>query len=104
MEALFPLFVILAIGTVIVKVAIARSSARRAGMDPNEATAVTLLGDNGLEATYLAASLRDQPPAASAPDGPTPADRLRDLEDLRRQGLITEAEYAAKRAEILDQL
>lgn len=103
MEALFPLFLIFVIGTIVVKVAIARSSARRAGMDPNEATAVTLLGENGLEATYLAASLRDQSPTDSAV-AHTAADRLRDLEELRQQGLLTETEYASKRAEILDDL
>jgi hypothetical protein len=104
MEALFPLFVVFVIGSIVVKVAIARSSARRAGMDPNEATAVTLLGENGLEATYLAASLRDESPPDSAPGAPATADRLRDLEELRRQGLITDAEYAAKRTEILEDL
>jgi hypothetical protein len=101
---LFLLGVFVAIGATLWRVSVARASARRAGMDPNEATAVTLLSDNGLEATYLAASLRDQPPAAPAQDAPTPADRLRHLEELRSQGLVTQAEYATKRAEILDQL
>lgn len=101
---LFLIGVMVAIGTTVWRVSVARSSARRAGMDPDEATAVTLLGENGLEATYVAASLRDQAPAGSAPGALTPADRLRDLEELRRQGLVSDAEYAAKRAEMLEDL
>lgn len=38
------------------------------------------------------------------PDGGDAAERLRQLEDLRRQGLITEEEFAAKRQEILNTL
>jgi ATP-dependent Zn protease len=39
-----------------------------------------------------------------APATPTPADRLRQLEDARNARLITDDEYAAKRAKILDEM
>lgn len=41
-------------------------------------------------------------PAAAAP--PTPASRLEQLENLRRKGMVSEAEYAEKRREILAHL
>lgn len=37
-------------------------------------------------------------------DGADAADALRRLQDLRNQGLITDGEYGAKRAEILSRL
>lgn len=56
-------------------------------------------------------SIEDEDPAQSAPPasyqpgqpvpGTAAADRLRQLEDLRRSGLITQSEYEAKRQEIL---
>ncbi len=43
--------------------------------------------------------------ASSAPSGPRPArERLRELDDLRREGLLTESEYAAQRAAIISQV
>jgi hypothetical protein len=63
--------------------------------------------DDGLEATYLAANLRNQPPQ-QVPVEPTPrpsaADRLRELERLRVEGLITQEEYDARRRVVLDDL
>jgi hypothetical protein len=41
--------------------------------------------------------------AEHAPAGPSPADRLRALENLRAQGLISDAEYAEKRKQILQE-
>lgn len=49
-------------------------------------------------------------PAASpqvpvgAPAAPDPADRLRELDELRTQGLVTDAEYQTQRTRILDSL
>lgn len=44
-------------------------------------------------------------PAATSPTGPTPvAERLRQLDDLHRQGLISAEEHETKRAEILAEL
>jgi hypothetical protein len=40
------------------KVTTAQKLARRSGMDPGLATQMTLLTENGLDATYLASSLR----------------------------------------------
>ena len=104
------LFVLVALAGVVGaawKVNAARTMARRSGMDPNEATAMTLLTDDGLEATYLAANLRGEspaPPHAAAPTAPPalPADRLQALQDLKDRGLITETEYADRRQAIID--
>ena len=35
---------------------------------------------------------------------PTVADRLVQLDELRRRGILTDAEFAAKKAELLDRL
>ena len=56
---LFVLFIVIGIATTVWRVSAARSMARRAGMDPDDATAATLLTQNGLDATYIAANLRD---------------------------------------------
>lgn len=42
--------------------------------------------------------------AAAAPAAPSAADRLRDLKRLLDDGLISEAEYEAKRRQLVDQL
>lgn len=110
-------------GTWLYRISMARDMARRAGLDPNDATAVTMMSDDGLGATYLAASLagsrRPPQPAsdaghvvadlsgASEPTAATPrstADRLRELEQLRDQNLITPAEYDARRKTILESI
>lgn len=107
-EGFVVLFVLVAVAGVIGtawKVNAARSMARRSGMNPDEATAMTLLTDDGLEATYLAANLRPAP-AAPAPDAAAApvaaADRLQALQDLKDRGLITEAEHATRRQAIID--
>ncbi|MFL6062551.1 MAG: SHOCT domain-containing protein [Marmoricola sp.] len=94
---------VLGIGIVgtIVRVTSARSMARRAGLDPDDASAVTLLSpQDGLAATYLASNLRPAAPAA-APAGKSTAQRLAELEDLHRSGAISSEEHAAQRARIL---
>ena len=78
-------------------------------MDPGDATAMTLLTDDGFEATYLAANLRQPGGAPGQPDtegtpGRSPAERLRELDSLRDEGLVTEEEYAAARRAVLDGL
>jgi hypothetical protein len=104
------------------KVSTARTLARQSGMDPGLATRMTLLTDDGLDATYLASSLRPHPqqaaepvPQASQPSQPTrPApsatpstdrtatSRLRELQGLLDQGLVTQAEYDRRRQAIID--
>jgi hypothetical protein len=100
----FVLVVVAGIGTTIWKVTAARTMARRSGMDPDEATAMTLLTDDGFEATYLASNLRGESPApapaSAAP--PAAAGRLQELQGLLDRGLITEAEYADRRQAIID--
>ena len=104
--ALFLLALVVGVGFTVWKVATARRMAREAGMDTGDATAMTLLTDEGFEATYLASNLRGQPaaPGPSAPSRGPAADRLAELQALRDQGLVTEAEHAAARQRILDEL
>jgi hypothetical protein len=99
--AWFVLIVVAGVGFTVWQVSKTRSMARRAGMDPNEATAMTLLSDGGFEATYLAANLRNTGTSAY----PVPrdvADRLRELQRLKDQELVTADEYAARRQAIID--
>ena len=89
------------------RVSTARRLATQSGMDPNLATQMTLLDDDGLSATYLAASLRQPSPteaAAPAPveAPPTAASRLGELKSLMDAGLITQAEYDERRQAIID--
>jgi hypothetical protein len=98
------------IGTVW-KVAKARELARSAGLDEGHAGTMALMSDDGLEATYLAASLRQPTPeSAGRPEQPATSDqasveeRLTELQRLRDQGLVTEEEYAAARTKILGDL
>jgi hypothetical protein len=100
---LFVLTVAAGIGFTLWRVSTTRSMARRAGMDPDEATAMTLLSDDGFEATYLAANLRGHSPPP-APESASVGDRLRELQGLRDEGLVTPEEYDERRRAILDDL
>lgn len=112
----FVLVLLLAIGGAVWRVTTARRLARNAGMDEGDATAMTLLTDDGLESTYLAANLRPPAAPATAPPGHpagasgasepprSSADRLRELQDLLAAGLVTQDEYDARRRAILDSL
>ena len=105
--AFFVFAVIVGIAVTVYKVSTARDIATRAGMDPDDATRMTLLSDDGFEATYLAANLRGQTtPTSPAPSPPTPSAsaRLRELNELLEQGLITPAEFTVRRAAIVDSL
>lgn len=85
----------------------AQEIAKQSGLDPDLATQVSLLSDNGLPAEYLAANLR-QPGAVE----PTPllaagkgvAGRLEELHSLLVTGLITQDEYDARRRAIIDSI
>ena len=56
--------------------------------------------DSHRDAEAIADALKGTP----SPGGATAQDRLAQLESLRRQGLVNDAEYATKRAEILGDL
>jgi len=108
---LFVLGILAALGVTVYKVSMARSMARSSGMDPDHATAMTLLDEDGLSATYLAANLRQQPPPsgpasapAVAPAQPASAARLTELRELLDGGLISQAEYDERRKAIIDSL
>ena len=105
--AFFVLALLAGVGLTIYKVSTARNIATKAGMDPGDATRMALLSDDGFEATYLAANLRDQttqgPQAPAAPTA-TVAARLRELNELQEQGLITDDEFAARRSAIIASL
>ena len=103
---LFVLMVLIGIGSTIWRVSMAQKLAKRSGMDPGLATQMTLMSDDGLDATYLASSLR-QPspdPAASAPPPTTVTARLEELKSLLDRGMVTQAEYDERRKAILDSL
>jgi hypothetical protein len=105
MITLVVLFLLIGIGTTVYKVSMARRMAERAGMDPGEATAVTLLSEDGLGATYVASSLRpSEGDLPSTPRGRPVAERLAELEAVLDQGLITRTEYDERRAAILGSL
>jgi hypothetical protein len=102
----------LGVGLTVWRVSLARRIAKDAGMNPNAATAVTLLGSPGLDAAYVASAVHQrssapasQPPASATPAAPrTAEERLMELEHLREQGLLSDAEYAERRQVVLDLL
>jgi hypothetical protein len=104
--ALFVLVPLIGIGVTIWRVSMARKMAQDAGMDPNQATAVTLLGNDGLDAAYLAANLRHQQtsvsPVAAAPPQRSASERLAELQQLKDHGQITAEEYDTRRTAIVE--
>ena len=101
---LMVLSIIVGILATVWRVSTARRMARESGMSERDATTMSLLSDDGLEATYLAANLREPRPATPAPVAPTSpsAARLRELQELLDQGLITQAEYDERRRAVID--
>lgn len=105
------LFVIAALAGVAVlawKVSTARRLATQSGMDPNLATQMAILTDDGLNSTYLAANLRRSadaplasPPSTTAAPAPA-AQRLAELRGLLDDGLITQAEFDERRTAVID--
>jgi hypothetical protein len=81
--------------------------AQDAGLDPNTATKVALLSENGIDATYLASTLashsRVQPPPVQPPPK-SAEERLQELQGLRDRGLVTPDEYEAQRKQILNSI
>jgi hypothetical protein len=60
--------------------------------------------DRHAAAGPAAGSSYPPPPATATPEARATRDRLRELEDLRRDGLLTEGEYRAQRAAIISQV
>ena len=44
------------------------------------------------------------PPPVAAPDGPSVVDQIRQLDELRKQGLLTDAEFESKKADLLGRM
>lgn len=101
----FVLVVLSGIAMTVWRVSTARRMARQAGMSEDDAVAMTLLSDQGFEATYLASNLRPQStPAPAGEPTPDAATRLRELQGLKDEGLITETECAERRQAILGEI
>jgi hypothetical protein len=103
----FVLVLVIGVGSTIWRVSTAQKLAKRSGMDAGLATQMTLLSEDGLEATYLAANLRGsrndaEPAAATAATTPSTAERLEQLKSLLDRGLVTQAEYDQRRKAIID--
>jgi hypothetical protein len=103
--------VVVGVVVTIWRVSTAQKLAKRSGMDPGLATQMTLLSDDGLDATYLAASLRGQVSPPTEPNAPTTpptqvsraiAARVEELTGLLERGLVTQAEYDERRKAIID--
>lgn len=90
---------VLGVAGVLWRIHTARSMARSAGLDEGTAVRVALASEDGLSAAYLASSLRGA--TGSAPAVRDTATRLRELDRLRDEGLVTEAEHASRRAAII---
>lgn len=107
---LFVLVLLVAVAMFVWRISLARRVARSTGLDPDQATELAILGEHGLEAGYLAGQLRrTATPAPREPAGTTTAprsveSRLRELDQLRAQGLVTPEEHDARRRAILDSL
>lgn len=102
----FVLMLLVAVAMFAWRISLARRVAGSTGLDKDRATELAILGENGLEAGYLAAHLR-QRPADQQPTAPavrTAEVRLRELQQLRDQGLVTQEEYDARRRAIVDSL
>jgi hypothetical protein len=100
------LVVALGVAGTIWRMSLARQMAEEAGLDPDRAATMTLMSEDGLDATYLASSLRgDARTAPSPPPGPRSAqERLRELQQLRDEGLVTAEEYESRRTAIVDSI
>lgn len=85
----------------------ARRMAARAGLDPRDAAATAMLTADGLDATYLVSATRpayaagDASPAVGGVAQKTVADRLRELDQLKANGLISDDEYTSQHKAIV---
>jgi hypothetical protein len=100
--AFFVLAVLASAGTFLWRISVARKIAEDAGLDPNTATAVTMLSKDGVDAAYLASTLAPRQPSPDPTHRPKSAEeRLEELQLLKDKGLVTQLEYEAQRQKIL---
>ena len=90
------------VGTTWYKISIAKDIARRAGLDERDAAAAAFLSNDGVAATYVAASLKGGNATALTPTPKTAEQRLAELQRLLDKKLITQGEYDSRRTAILD--
>ena len=102
--ALFVVVLLAGVAMSVYRLSVVRDTARKAGLDPDEATRMALLDDDGVSTAYLAARLQSRGGAASATPPRSAADRLQELDELKANGLVTEQEYADRRTAILDSI
>jgi hypothetical protein len=98
----FLVVLLLGVAGTVWRVRAARAMARSAGLDEAAAGRMAMISEDGLAATYLASSMRS--PSSPAPVVRDTATRLRELDRLRSEGLVTEAEHAERRAAILAEI
>jgi membrane protein YdbS with pleckstrin-like domain len=85
-----------------------RFGAPYGGEDHDEADDTPPFGVGGAASTQIPASgAAGSVPAAGTPPGTLPSEirqRLIELDDLRRRGILTEEEFAAKKSQLLDRI
>lgn len=79
----------------------AQRMAIRAGLNPQDAGATAMLGGDGLDTAYLVSATRPGYAATAAEPAVTASpvsveERLRELTQLRAEGLVSDAEYEAQ--------
>ena len=99
------LMILIGVGTWLYRISVARDMAERAGLDPDQAARVAMFGKDGIDATYVASALaqRSTPPPPPPPvqRPKTVEERLRELQTLRDNGLVSEDEFQAQRTKIV---
>ncbi len=81
---------------------VTRDLARRAGFDDGDANKVALFGRDGIDTALLASTIRHS--AQPHPEPRSAAARLKELENLKLVGAITQVEYETRRQQILDSI
>lgn len=81
-----------------------RDAARTPGSGAGEGMGLGMGFGMGQMMAQQMANIQPQSQQAAPPSQPSPEERLKKLESLKAAGLITEAEYAQKRAKIIEEL
>jgi hypothetical protein len=72
------------------------------GDHTGEPSALSQVTASGTDSDTAAPPAPDAPRSADSP--PDPVDEIRKLAELRDQGILTEQEFAAKKAELIDRI